>query len=320
MNPPLRMFVRAAHHLRAPGPDQLVDERVKWDRDNFAGGHVGHIRIVHARGPGLVIHIDQPNMRAVERHHLGQMSQGGRQRAVEISARGQIDRRPLKHLCLHAPTLLGLEQPRVLDGDHGLVGEGRGQREMGLGEIARLVVGETDAAQDLIARDQGHAHPGIVAETTGPPDGIRRRVRHKLGLALVKQAPEVGKRVDRDADFFQRAILRRIGEPGMGPDRQHARLGHQQHGRPIVSQQGSELSQHGVQRLAQVLAVEDAGDFAHGFSDLALLALARVQARVVQRHRELAAHAIQHRDLHRVELARGEKHHAQQADHPVAGD
>ena len=53
-----------------------------------------------------------------------------------------------------------LEQPRVLDGDDGLVGEGLDQLDLSLGEWLDLAAGEDDDADNGVLAQQWHAEHG----------------------------------------------------------------------------------------------------------------------------------------------------------------
>ena len=57
-----------------------------------------------------------------------------------------------------------LEQPRVLDGDGGLVGEGLHQGDLAVGERPDLVPDDRDHAEQLVRPEHGHRQHG--------PDGI----------------------------------------------------------------------------------------------------------------------------------------------------
>ena len=79
--------------------------------------------------------------------------------------------------------LLRLEQPRVLDGDHGLVGEGLEELDLPVGEESRLGTRHEDCSDDLPLAD--HWHTKAAAVTAGPSSllvlvvRISRHVRDK---------------------------------------------------------------------------------------------------------------------------------------------
>src|SRR5215471_8827864 len=77
--------------------------------------------------------------RRVAEHHLGQPDDGVERRAQLVAHAGDKLRLVLARLCeLAARVLYFLEQPRVLDGNHGLVGECFGELDLLLSKGARL--------------------------------------------------------------------------------------------------------------------------------------------------------------------------------------
>ena len=59
--------------------------------------------------------------------------------------------------------LLGFEQPRVLDGDHCLVGEGGYQLDLLFGEWVHFIAGEREDADCRSVTQEGHAKASSVS-------------------------------------------------------------------------------------------------------------------------------------------------------------
>ena len=111
-----------------------------------------------------------------------------------VEARGQVlDRAHARRLRRHGPI-----QPRVLDGDRGLVGKRLDQRDLLLGPVALGAVVEAEQAEWLIAADQRHEADG--------PDPLRlvARMQQADGV-LVVEAHRVG------SSFLQRPDSDRVG-------------------------------------------------------------------------------------------------------------
>jgi len=80
------------------------------------------------------------------------------------------------------------QQPGILDGDDGLIGEGPDQRNFLLAEDLSLVVQADDGPDNLVLPDHGRGNDGIVVEVAGKLLGCQRdnrvaqnrRVLHNL--------------------------------------------------------------------------------------------------------------------------------------------
>ena len=81
-----------------------------------------------------------------------------------------------------------LEQPRVLDRDHRLVGEGLQQRELLLAERLRRLTHQAERADAAVFPQ--HRRPGhrAVAAQLDHPAHARRRVRHRRDIGNVHRA------------------------------------------------------------------------------------------------------------------------------------
>ena len=67
-----------------------------------------------------------------------------------------------------------LEQPRVLDGDHRLVGEGLEQRDLVVGEPAGFAAGHRDRPDRLVVTKQRHhSHASVATGTSAWPAWLR---------------------------------------------------------------------------------------------------------------------------------------------------
>ena len=84
------------------------------------------------------------------------------------------------HLELPALVLDLSEQPRVLDGDDRLVGEGLKQLHAGVGECGHVAVSDVDDADRLPGAD--HGHPDRAPHAPGPVDLPHRGRRPEIGL------------------------------------------------------------------------------------------------------------------------------------------
>jgi hypothetical protein len=84
------------------------------------------------------------------------------------------------HLELLALVLDLSEQPRVLDGDDRLVGEGLEQLHAGVGECGHVAVSDVDDADRLPGAD--HGHPDRAPHAPGPVDLPHRGRRPEIGL------------------------------------------------------------------------------------------------------------------------------------------
>jgi hypothetical protein len=91
--------------------------------------------------------------RRIADHHLGQANDGVKRRAQLVAHAGEELRLVLaRHLELAVFVLNLVEQPHVLDGDHRLVGEGRRQLYLLVGERPRFDTTDRDAPDGLARR------------------------------------------------------------------------------------------------------------------------------------------------------------------------
>src|SRR5262249_17439017 len=102
--------------------------------------------------------------------------------------------------------LLGLEQPDVLNGDRGLIGEGRKQGDVLLLERPHLGTEDRDGAERATLSDQGHAQDRVGSDFSGvlPPQG-------KFVASLLQVSdldwPHVDNRPPCDRGAIQRNLL-----------------------------------------------------------------------------------------------------------------
>ena len=144
-----------------------------------------------------------------------------------------------------ATVLLGAEQPGVLDGDPGLVGNSLHQRQVILGEMVDLRVDDGEDTDDALARQQGDANGRArIAITAGyrPPQPARivAGVPHQRRLTAFHdpagQAPLVGigqlfgrvivdLTAERQGAFLHRpALVEDQDAPARRPDRLQRQL------------------------------------------------------------------------------------------------
>ena len=111
-----------------------------------------------------------------------------------IETRGQVlDRAHARRLRRHGPI-----QPRVLDGDRGLVGKRLDQRDLLLGPVALGTVVEAEQAEWLVAADQRH-------EADGPDPLLLVAGMQQADRVLVVEAHGIG------SSFAQRPDPDRVG-------------------------------------------------------------------------------------------------------------
>jgi hypothetical protein len=89
---------------------------------------------------------------------------------LRVRRRRRDDAQDLRRRRLPLERLLGLvEQPHVLDGDHRLVGEGLQQRNVGLGEGARVAAADRQCADGVAGAQKRHGeHSAYFQSACGP--------------------------------------------------------------------------------------------------------------------------------------------------------
>src|SRR5262245_13381519 len=83
--------------------------------------------------------------------------------------------------------LLGLEQARVLDGDHRLVGEGLQQINLSLGKWAHLRATQDNCPYCFASTNKGDDQHGVEAKPSGERTGHRIFVRLRLPICEVNR-------------------------------------------------------------------------------------------------------------------------------------
>src|SRR4029453_17357630 len=117
-----------------------------------------------------------------------------------------------RFLQLSLAGLLCLEQPRVLDGDHGLVGEGLEQIYLSVGERANLCAPDGNYANCLCRAQQRNAEYGAVTESTSKFAALRIFIHLGLLIGEVDRSP-VEDRTPSDSAMHQG----HRGSGGIGP-------------------------------------------------------------------------------------------------------
>jgi len=80
------------------------------------------------------------------------------------------------------------EQPHVLDGDDGLIGEGFEEIDLLVCKRSRCLVRDGDQTQGVVSSHHGHHQAGAVAAQPGVLDVLRRRRRVVLDIREMKDA------------------------------------------------------------------------------------------------------------------------------------
>ena len=105
-----------------------------------------------ARHPGF----DQHDVRRIMRHHAAHIGQDALEDLVQVERAVNRCGRIAQGFGQRALIALGAEKLRVLDGDGGLVGKHRQQRDVRLFKRIRLVVLHVHHADDRVADDERH--------------------------------------------------------------------------------------------------------------------------------------------------------------------
>ncbi len=156
----------------APGDPIPVDRPPLERRNRPVGGGWNEQVAVQAIDLGIarVAQLSRmPGHRVQDRLEIGRRARDHAQDLARgrllLQRRGEIG----------VPGLQLAEQPRVVDGDHRLVGEGPQQRQLGVGEAARLGASDPDHDAEVRPAEHGdHRHrvetapPGMVADERAP--------------------------------------------------------------------------------------------------------------------------------------------------------
>jgi hypothetical protein len=238
------LVVDFGNELRLPGT-QHAGERV--GRPRLAGG----MRRKGRRGlelRGLNVRGRQPADAVVRFEHVHRAEVGEprdhqarhlRQRRLVVQRRGehaaglgQEGRPPLGGFRLPAPALRFLEQPRVLEGDAGLIGEDLGQADLLGTELPPRLVGDQEHADDAVLDDHRHRQRR--------PRVARLQVRAQLRRQRDPRVPQhvgtghraaLASREPRRTGALRQAHTRaEAGVPRAGQHRQPAGFREVQHG------------------------------------------------------------------------------------------
>jgi hypothetical protein len=163
------------------------------------------------KGSRHVVHGDGAERAVlVERQHaeiggakLGRLRQDGPENGIELPRRARYDaqhlrrrRLLLKRLGEIIRALVQLvEQPRVLDGDDGLAGEARDQRDLLVGKRAHLLTVQGEHADQLVLLEHRHEEDGAHSSQLDAGDHCRQTLP---GVALFRcRIGEVNHRLAR---------------------------------------------------------------------------------------------------------------------------